>query len=183
MSNIDVAFLKNGKARIYNRELCSITDYIEVDRERAENIVRDKDANILLLAGQITPWNVFISALERNAVIIDEYAVSRVDTMKYGYIEFQNNSYDRITLDGRIAGMIEDDRNYLMETDYSFISDTCGKAQLIRKLSSNLTFKGSIETASIANKRALERALELQKDNVIIRYVNGVLTYGLKETH
>lgn len=181
MTNIDVAFLKNGKARIYNRELCCIADYIEVDRERAENIVRDKNANILLLAGQITPWNVFISALERNAVIIDEYTVSRVDTMKYGYIKFQNGSYDRITLDGRIAGMIEDDRNYLMETDYTFISGTCGKVQLVRKLSSNIAFKGSIETASVVNKRALEMGIELQSDNVIIRYIDGVMTYGHKK--
>ena len=60
MTNIDVAFLKNGKARIYNRELCSMADYIEVDRERAENIVRDKNANILLLDDQIISWKMFI---------------------------------------------------------------------------------------------------------------------------
>lgn len=60
MANIDVAFLKNGKARIYNRELCSIADYIEVDRERAENIVRDKNANILLLDDQVISWKWFI---------------------------------------------------------------------------------------------------------------------------
>ena len=60
MTNIDVTFIKNGKARIYNRELCSIADYIEVDRERAENIVRDKNANILLLDDQIISWEIFI---------------------------------------------------------------------------------------------------------------------------
>ena len=59
MANIDVAFLKNGKARIYNRELCSIADCIEVDRERAENIVRDKNANILLLDDQIISWETY----------------------------------------------------------------------------------------------------------------------------
>lgn len=60
MTNIDVAFIKNGKARIYNRELCSIADYIEVDIERAEDIVRDKNANILLLDDQIISWEMFI---------------------------------------------------------------------------------------------------------------------------
>lgn len=181
MPNIDVAFLKNGKARVYNRELGSIADYIEVDRERAEKIVSDKDANILLLDDQIISWEIFIEALKRNAVIIAEEASTQISVEQFGEIKMNNYSYERITLDNSLTGMLEDDKYYLMDVEYSLNKDVYGKVQLERKTAHSMRFIGITETASIASKRALERALELQADNVIIRYIDGVMTYGHKK--